>query len=166
MAKTIHIDTKTFVRFWLVIAILIIVAALLLKASTALIIIAIAAFLAVAITPLMKKVNKLIGRKKSRPGLASGITVGGLFVIVLTIIAVAGPVVVKQTSDFVANAPEQLQSSLSQMSFIDTIGERFGITTFAPLKSPFSLPSCVTVPSAVVEGSKIFGLISLIIERR
>ena len=127
MIKSIHIDTKTFIRFWLVIAVLIIVAALLMRASTALIIIAIAAFLAVAITPLMKKVNKLIGRKKSRPGLASGITVGGLFVIILTIIAVAGPVVVKQTSDFVAHAPEQLQSSLSQMTFINTIGERFGI---------------------------------------
>ena len=127
MAKSIHIDTKTFVRFWLVVAILIIAAALLLRATTALIIIAIAIFLAVAITPLMKKVNKLIGRKKPRPGLSAGISVGGIFVIVLTIIAVAGPVVVNQTSDFVAHAPEQLQSSLSQMSFINTIGERFGI---------------------------------------
>ncbi len=128
MARSIQVDTKTFVRFWLVVAVLVILALLIARAMTALVIIAIAVFLAIAITPLMKKINRAIGRKKSRPGLSAGLAVGGLFILIITIIAVAGPVIVKQTSEFVSHAPEQLQSTLSQMSFINTIGDRFGIS--------------------------------------
>lgn len=127
MAKTIHVDTKTFIRFWLVIAVLVVLAALLAQASTALIIIGIAIFLAIAITPLMKKIDKLLFRKKSHPGLSAGIAVGGLAVIFILIIAIAGPLIVTQTSDFISNLPEQVQDSLANMNFVDDIGNKLGI---------------------------------------
>ncbi len=127
MAKSIQVDTKTFIRFWLVVAVLGVLTFLLIKAKTALLIILVAMFLAIAITPLMKKIDRVINRKKSRPGLAAGITVGGLVLIFGVVLAAAGPVIVKQTSEFMSTAPEQLQNSLSQLSYINTIGERFGI---------------------------------------
>ena len=58
MAKTIQVDNKTFIRFWLVIAALVIIAILLIKAKTGLIIVGIAMFLAIVIPPARK--NKII----------------------------------------------------------------------------------------------------------
>lgn len=46
------------------------------------------------------------------------------------------------------------------------MGDRFGITTLAPARMPFSRPFGSIVPSAVVEGKRIFGFMSLISERR
>ena len=127
MKKSIQVDTKTFIRFWLVVAVLIILAILVVQASTALIIIGIAIFLAIAITPLMKKIDKVIGRKKSHPGLSAGIAVGGVAVIIGVVLALAGPIIISETSEFISDLPEQVQSSLAHMSYIDVIGEKFGI---------------------------------------
>ena len=46
------------------------------------------------------------------------------------------------------------------------IGDKFGMTTFAPDKMPFSRPFGSMVPSAVVAGSRIFGCISRMIDNR
>lgn len=126
MSKTIQVDTKTFVRFWLVIAGLLILAAMLSRAKIGLLIVGAAIFLAVAIMPLMKKIDKL-NRGKSRPGLSAGIAVGGLVVLLGLVVAVAAPVVVTETSKFVSQAPEQIQSSISGLDWIDNIGNNFGI---------------------------------------
>ena len=45
-------------------------------------------------------------------------------------------------------------------------GDRFGITTFAPAKIPFSRPTGSIVPSAVVAGSSTSGMIRRITESR
>lgn len=126
MSKPIQIDTKTFVRFWLVIAALIVLAALVIQARTGLLIVGAAIFLAVAIMPLMKRIDKL-NRNKSRPGLAAGIAVGGLVVVLGLFVSVAAPVVVDETSRFVSQAPEQIQGSFSQLGWIDDIGHNFGV---------------------------------------
>ena len=127
MAKTIQVDNKTFIRFWLVIAALVIIAILLIKAKVGLIIVGIAMFLAIAFTPLMKKINNKIKRKKSHLGLSAGLVVGGLVLIFAAVIAFVGPVIIQETSEFVANAPEQIQSTLSKFTYINAIGEKFGI---------------------------------------
>ena len=126
MSKSIQVDTKTFVRFWLVIAVLAMLVALIVRAKQGLIIVGASIFLAVAISPLMKQIDR-INRKKSRPGLSAGLAVGGLVVLISIIVAVAGPVVVSETSHFVSQAPDLIQNSIGKADFINKIGDSFGV---------------------------------------
>ncbi|MBR3353593.1 AI-2E family transporter [Candidatus Saccharibacteria bacterium] len=125
MSKTVDVDTKTFVRFWLIVAILAIAAILLVQASTGLLIVGIAIFIAIAVRPLVLKVEKIIG--KERHALASGLTVGGLVLIVGTALAIVGPTVVSETTTFLKDAPNMLQEENSSWDTIDEIGKFFGI---------------------------------------
>lgn len=122
----VNVDTKTFVRFWIIVAILIIFANLFNIALPALIIIGIALFFAVALMPLVKKVDKKF--HKSKPGMSAGIVVGGLAAIILAVLAVVGPVVLRETAHFVATAPEQIQQTISSWDGINEFGNSFGIT--------------------------------------
>lgn len=126
MSKSIQVDTKTFIRFWLVVAALALLALLVIRAKEGLIVIGAAVFLAVAVTPLKNKIDKIYG-KKSHPGLSAGLAVGGLALVIAIIVATVGPVVLSETSKFVSQAPEQIQHSLSGLDFINDIGGKFGI---------------------------------------
>ena len=89
-------------------------------------IIGISIFLALAFKPLTKRIDKMLG-KKGHPGLAAGITVTGIVLIIGIIVALVGPVVVSETSKFLSQAPGQIQDAISQSSFIDELGAKFGI---------------------------------------
>lgn len=125
MSRTVEVDTKTFVRFWLVIALLALAVTLVGQAATGLIIVGIAFFLAIAVRPLVAKVEKVIG--KDRHALASGLTVGGLVLVIGLALAVVGPTVISETTTFLQNAPEMLQKDPARVEQIDNIGKFFGI---------------------------------------
>lgn len=63
-----------------------------------------------------------------------------------------------------ASSPVQILLSYNRYFFLTPTGDRFGITTFAPARIPFSLPSGWIVPSAVVAGSSTVGWIRRIID--
>ena len=126
MSRTIQVDTKTFVRFWLVILVLFALGLLVAQAHEALIIIGISIFLAIAIKPLANKIDR-IDKKKDRPGLTAGISVFGVVLIIGAIIAAVGPVVVSETSRFVSQVPEQVQNSIGGWDKINEIGNFFGV---------------------------------------
>ena len=110
MSRTIEVDTKTFIRFWFVIIAFAGLGYLIFKAASGLIIIFISAFLALALRPLAKLIDK-IDKKKERPGLSAIIAV---LVVVLgfsTIVAVVGPMIVSQVSIFLASAPQKISES-------------------------------------------------------
>lgn len=172
MSKSIEVDTKTFVRFWLVMAALGLIVLFIGQAATGLLIVGAALFFALAIWPLVKKVNKLIGKKKSRPGLSAGIVVGGVVAVILAALMLIGPVVVSETSKFLSTAPEQFQSTLSNWNGIDAIGNTFGISNartqiinwFKQLSGNFlsSIPQTVFTSISTISG--IFtGLILVIV---
>lgn len=123
MSKTIEVDTKTFLRFWLVMAGLALVVAFVSRAKTGLIIVGLSAFLAVAIKPLVDKVNK----NKKRPGLSAGIVVGLVVLAIMIAIGVIGPVVVSETTRFVSQAPEQIQNGIGGWDGVNELGKAFGI---------------------------------------
>lgn len=125
MSKTVDVDTKTFVRFWLVVSLLAIIALLIIRASTGLLIVGIAIFLAIAVRPLVSKVEKVIGGE--RRALAASLTVGGLVLIIGTALAIIGPTVVSETTNFLKEAPNMLQEENSSWDTIDEIGKFFGI---------------------------------------
>lgn len=127
MSRTIEVDTKTFVRFWLVVAAMLIGVLLLGQALTGLLIVGAALFLALAIWPLVKKVDKTINKKKSRLGLSAGLVVGGAVLMFVFAVIVIAPALITETSRVISTAPEQIQNTISSWDGINDFGHMFGI---------------------------------------
>lgn len=125
MSRTIEVDTKTFVRFWLVILGFGAAALLIWRAWSALAIIGIAAFLAIAIRPLARRINRLTKRDHNAASsvLAYIIVIGVLVVIA----AVVAPVVIEQTSQFVQQLPSAFEHTLGGWDGINDLGHNLGI---------------------------------------
>ena len=127
MSRTIEVDTKTFIRFWFVIIAFAGLGYLIFKAASGLIIIFISAFLALALRPLAKLIDK-IDKKKKRPGII--IAIIAVLVVVLgfsTIVAVVGPMIVSQVSIFLASAPQKISAVIGEFN-LNRLGEHFGIS--------------------------------------
>lgn len=125
MSKTIDVDTRTFVRFWLVILGFGLVALFVWKALEALVIIGIAMFLAIAIRPLAQRINHLTKKDHAASSsiIAYIIVVGMLGIVV----AVVGPVVIDQTTQFVQQLPETFEHTLGGWDGINDFGKTLGI---------------------------------------
>lgn len=125
--KTINVevDTKTFIRFWLVILALGLIGLFIWKALTGLIIVGIAAFLAIAIQPLAKRINRLT--KKEDSSFSSTLAYGLIIVILGVIVAVVSPVVIDQTVQFVRQLPETFEHTLGGWDGINSFGQTIGI---------------------------------------
>lgn len=125
MSKTIDVDTKTFVRFWLVILGFGIAGLLIWKAWASLVIIGIALFLTIAIRPLAQKINHLTKRDHA---VSSSIIAYVLVIGVLGVIfAVVGPVVIEQTTQFVQQLPATFEHTLGGWDGINDFGNAIGI---------------------------------------
>ena len=131
MSKTIETDLKTFTKFWLVplgigIAILVIY-----KALTGLVIIGASIFLALALKPLVRKVNgffkKLFGAEKKHQTLSAVLAYLIVVLVIGAIIAIIGPVVVNETSKFIANFPETFEKTFGGWDGVNNIGHSIGI---------------------------------------
>ena len=123
--KTIEVDTKTFVRFWLVILAFGLIGLFIWKALTGLIIVGIAIFLAIAIQPLAARINKLIKRQNS--SLSSVIAYGLVIVVLGVIVAVITPVMIDETVQFVGQLPATFEHTLGGWDGINSFGQTLGI---------------------------------------
>ena len=127
MSKTIsvEVDTKTFVRFWLVILAFGLAGLFVWKAWGALLIIGIALFLTLAIRPLAQRIDRLTRKEHSTSSavLAYVLVIGILGVIV----SVVGPAVIDQTTQFVQQLPATFEHTLGGWDGINDIGRTFGI---------------------------------------
>ena len=109
MKTKIDIDTRTFVRFWLVILAIVIAAALLYKAQTALLIIGVSIFLALALNaPVAYIAKKLPG--KSRVG-ATAIAYIAVVVIIGAIVTLVVPAVIQQSAKVAQTIPAVVDSA-------------------------------------------------------
>lgn len=131
MSKRIETDLKTFVKFWLVplgigIAILIIF-----KAITGLVIIGASIFLALALKPLVRKVNsffsKFLGKDKKHQTLSAVFAYLIVVLVIGLVIAIIGPVVVNETSKFIQNFPTTFENTLGGWDGINNLGRNIGI---------------------------------------
>lgn len=125
MSKTIDVDTRTFVRFWLVILGFGLVALFVWKALEALAIIGIALFLAIAIRPLAQRINRLT--KKDHAASSSIIAYIIVIGILGIVVSVVGPVVIDQTTQFVQQLPETFEHTLGGWDGINDFGRTLGI---------------------------------------
>lgn len=125
MSRSIDVDTKTFIRFWLVILGFVVLGFFLYKAQTGILIILAAVFFAIALTPLAHKIDN-IDKRKERRGLASGLAVTIVVLALVALVAFVGPVIVSETSKFLSAVPDQI-GSLMQDDRIDRLGSAVGI---------------------------------------
>lgn len=112
MKTKIDIDTRTFIRFWLVVFGFTLVAFLLYKAQTALIILGISLFLALALNEPVSRISRRLPGK-SRVGataIAYVAVIGFLGAIVFLVL----PTIVQQTAQFAQRIPEVVQNTTEQ----------------------------------------------------
>ena len=131
MSKLIETDTRTFVKFWSIPLIILIVLVILDKASTGLIVIGISIFLALALKPLVRRVDnfftKHFGTEKKHQKASAALAYIIVVVIIGGIIAVVGPVVVNETAKFIQQAPEMIEKNFGGWDGINEFGHNFGI---------------------------------------
>ncbi|MBQ3464886.1 AI-2E family transporter [Candidatus Saccharibacteria bacterium] len=131
MSKKIETDWQTFIKFWLVPLIIAGVLFFLYKALTGLIIIGISIFLALALKPLVRKVNgfftKHFGKDKKHQTLSAVFAYLIVVLVIGSIIAIVGPVVVNETAKFVQNFPETFEKTFGGWEGINGFGKNIGI---------------------------------------
>lgn len=131
MAKTIETDFRTFIKFWSVPLIIAGIILFLYKAMTGLIIIGISIFLALALKPLVRKVNELFirwfGRNKKHE--TASVVLAYLIVVAIIglILGIVGPVVVNETAKFIHNFPETFDKTIGGWEGVNNFGKTIGI---------------------------------------
>lgn len=112
MKTRIDIDTKTFVRFWLVVIGFGLAILLLYNARTALLILGVSLFLALALNaPVSLIAKKLPGR--SRVG-ASAVAYTAVIIVLSAVIFLVIPPIIQQSAGFIQKVPGFVESATSQ----------------------------------------------------
>ncbi len=131
MSKVIETDTKTFIKFWLVPLGIGLVLLFLYSALTGLIVVGASIFLALALKPLVRKVNgffnKHFGSENKHQTLSAVLAYIIVVVVIGGIIAIIGPVVVNETSKFVQHFPETFEKNFGGWDGINAFGKAIGI---------------------------------------
>lgn len=112
MKTRIEVDTRTFVRFWLVVIGFILIALAVHAASFALLLLGIALFLALALNiPVSKLARRLPG--KSRVG-ATAIAYLAVIILIGAVVFLVIPPIVQQTAKFAQTVPTIVENATSQ----------------------------------------------------
>lgn len=123
MKVRIEIDTRTFVRFWLVVIGFVLAALIIYSARTALIIIGTALFLALALNvPVSKLASRL-------PGKSRGISTAISYFVIVSVISVfsflAVPPIIQQTARFVETLPTVVNDATKNWHVLDSAIEEY-----------------------------------------
>lgn len=124
-SKTIDVDTKTFVRFWLVILGFGLAGLFVWRAWSGLLIVGIALFLTIAIRPLARRIDRLTHKEHTASSsvLAYVLVIG----ILSFIVAIVGPVVIEQTVQFARQLPGMFDHSVGGWDGINQFGQTIGV---------------------------------------
>ena len=131
MSKRIETDWHTFIKFWLVPLIIAGVLFFIYKALAGLIIIGISIFLALALKPLVRKVDnfftKHFGKDKKHQTLSAIFAYTIVVLVIGAILAIVGPVVVNETAKFIQNFPETFEKTFGGWDGINNFGKAIGV---------------------------------------
>jgi predicted PurR-regulated permease PerM len=124
MKVRIEIDTKTFVRFWLVVIGFVLAGFAIFSARDALMIVGVSLFLALALNIPVSQISKRLPGK-SRIG-ATAISYVAVITLLSAVIFLVVPPIVQQTAKFVQTLPEFVETTTTQWDglkvFIDSYG--------------------------------------------
>lgn len=125
MNTKIEIDTRTFVRFWLVVIGMGLAIILIYNARVALMIIGISIFLALALNgPVSQIARRLPGR--SRVG-ATAIAYVIVVTLISSIVLLLIPPIVQQTAGFIQNAPSLVDNATSQWKGLGDLVDQYNL---------------------------------------
>ena len=131
MSKQIETDWRTFIKFWSVPLIIVATLLIIYKALTGLIIIGISIFLALALRPLVNKVNdfftKHFGKDKKHQTLSAVFAYLIVVLVIGAIVAIVGPVVVNETAKFIQHFPETFEQSFGGWDGVNELGKKIGV---------------------------------------
>jgi len=131
MSKQIETDTRTFMKFWLVPLVIAGILLFLYKAVTGLVIVGISIFLALALKPLVRKVNnfftKYFGKDKKHQTASAVLAYLIVVLIIGAIVAIVGPVVVNETAKFVQHFPDTFENTFGGWEGVNNLGKMIGI---------------------------------------
>lgn len=132
MSKNIvEIDTRSMIRFWLILLGIGLIILFLYKALTGLIIIGISIFFAIALKPFVNKLNKFmtkhLGINKSHKTASAVLAYAIIVAVVLVIFVIVGPVVVNETSKFVQQFPTTFNETVGGWEGINEFGRNIGV---------------------------------------
>ena len=125
MKNSINIDTKTFIRFWLVVIGFGLVALAIYKAWPALVIVGLSFFFAIALNPSVSRIAKALHSKSRVVGTALAYVVVLLVLGIIVFLVV--PPVVEQTAKFAQNVPSLLDSATTQYSGVRTFIDHYNL---------------------------------------
>lgn len=124
-------DLNTFIKFWLVPLVILATIFLINKAIVGLIIIGVSIFLALALNPLVRRVNNLFVRlfgNDKKHQTASAVMAYLIVVFVIGgIVGIVGPVVVNETAQFVQNFPETFERTFGGWEGVNNFGRTIGV---------------------------------------
>lgn len=106
MKVRIEIDTRTFIRFWLVLLGFALAALAIYSAQTALVILGTSFFLAMALSVPVAAISKRLPGK-SRVG-ATALSYLAVITILIAVVAFVVPPIVQQTAKFAQNVPSMV----------------------------------------------------------
>ena len=112
MKVKIDIDTRTFVRFWLVVIAFAAIVFIVFSARTALVILATALFLALALNPLVTRLTKVIPGKNRV--LSSGLAYVAVVLVLGAFVFLVVPPIVQQTAKLVESVPTLVNNATQQ----------------------------------------------------
>lgn len=125
MKVKIDIDTGTFVRFWLVVFGFMFALLIIYSARTALIILGIALFLALALNgPVNKLAARLPGKSRVLGTAIAFIAVVSVLTAVVTLVI---PPIVQQTGKFVETAPQMVEDLSSRSAWVGDLIDKYNI---------------------------------------
>jgi len=118
MKVKIEIDTRTFVRFWLVVIGFALAALAIYSARTALFIVAAALFLSIAISPVVNRLAKVLPSKSRVLGTA--ISYFAVIAVLGAIIFLVIPPIISQTTKFAQNVPNLVDATTKQYAGLNS----------------------------------------------
>lgn len=125
MKVHIAIDTKTFVRFWLVLIGFVLVIAAIYNARSALLLIGLALFLALALNaPVSYIAHKLPGR--SRVG-ATALAYSAVVLVLAAVVFLVIPPIADQTSRFISSAPNIIDNLSHQWAAFGDFAKQYNL---------------------------------------
>jgi predicted PurR-regulated permease PerM len=125
MVTKIEIDTRTFIRFWLVVLGFVLAALFIWRAWPGLVVVVVSAFLAIALSPLIKKIDRILPGEKR--GVAVMVTYALVVVAVGLILAVSVPAIISETAKFVKILPGVIEEATQNWEGLNRFGEFFGV---------------------------------------
>jgi len=125
MKTRIDIDTKTFVRFWLVVIGFGLAIFAIYHARTALIILGVSLFLALALNGPVSRFTRILPGK-SRAG-ATAIAYTLIIILLGLIIFLVIPPIVQQTAKFIQNVPSLVDSASNQYKGLNGVIEQYNL---------------------------------------